>query len=164
MPGEHPFQVIARHCQQAGVQPIEMLAILLEYVQSTHKMRAGITGFASGADNKASVIGEIQELMGLLQIDKQPNSLLVVLDLVMNSQYILDSTNAINENIPPEQRAALTRRAQAEATFRLILRDLINEADSEGLKFRMNLEERAKKGEIKLFDEHGRLQEPPDDR
>jgi hypothetical protein len=160
MAQEYPFHVIQRHCQNAGVQPIEMLALLLEGLQQRHQMEAGITGFATGAENHARVTREIQGLMGLLRKDLEPTSLLATMELSVQVQYLLDSTNSKNANAPAEQREALARRAKAEAALQLVIRDLINQAEAQGLQLRMKLEEGRREKGWTLLGEDGEPEAP----
>jgi hypothetical protein len=153
---EHALFVIERHCQKNQIQPIELLGYLLEILQHNHVMQGTAGGFAQDANNRANAFNEVLGICNLLgKPDQVPASLLATLDLPLRAQELLDTANADNcrkKNANSKEVAALEHRALVIKTFRLIIRDLTNQADTQGLDHRMKLEDIAKKEGWKLPD------------
>jgi hypothetical protein len=168
---EHPFLVIQKHCQQKGVEPIEMLAYFLESLQHSHMMYGSTAGFAKDANNRSNVFNEIAGLMNMVgrkTADGTPASLLATLDIPLQVQHWMDSQNAKNQRDnhgQPQQSERLERKAKAVETLRLIIKDLVNQAETHGLENRMKIEAMAKQEGWKPIDQNpDEPEEPTDDK
>jgi len=86
----HPIMVVQRICQQKGIQPIEMLAYLLERLQANHQAQT----FTNIQPQPRNVLTEIATHMQLVRQEELPPSLLHTLDGMLRLQQNMDAHNS----------------------------------------------------------------------
>lgn len=161
---DHANTIITKHCTHNDVSAAELLGTFLKILQSSHMMHS-VNGFAQNAKtkDKPSVINEIRGMLTLLSISQAdiPASLLATLDLPLKANHWMATANAENARQQGDEKtgAVLERRAVVIETMRLILKDLINAAETQGLAVRLNLEGVHQK----LADEQKKKKDKPDE-
>ncbi len=144
---EEIHQVIQKHCQQNQILPTQLLTFLFFDLAAWHYMHAQGSAFDQGAANRSTVYQEIADL--IQNSGDVPVSIIATVEKLLASQHFMHSHNAENARKHGDIRGdaeALERRAESEKVLLLIIRELINEVDRQGIQARLALEERQRKG------------------
>jgi hypothetical protein len=154
----HPLLVLRDVCETKQVHPTELLLHLLEHLQKSHMMNS-IQSFIFGATNQSTVTQEVQGMMGAIgKPNQMPVSMLASLDVLVTMQQWMDTENVkVYRNAGHEGEAQLMEKsARCGEALHLIIQQLTNSAEHDGMRNAQIIEERAEKGE-------GSPQRPPVD-
>ncbi|MEA2711853.1 MAG: hypothetical protein QOF78_4454 [Phycisphaerales bacterium] len=136
------MDVIVRVCQRKHVNPIWMFANLLDILRLNHQM----FGLPVQGKPPSTVFDEITGTLRLMERqDDPPPSVLAWLDLQLQLHQSAAADDARDadpqEKIDPAVAEYLRQKALAEEALRLIVREVINASETEGLEQAMMLDQ-----------------------
>lgn len=138
---KHPCLTIQRLCEQENIHPIELLGVLLDTLQGRHLMQAGFN--FQDPTNQGNVFGEIASMLNWFNPPiEPPPSLLATLEVVVRVQHDMDAHNAENAKKHGRESEGLSRKAKAGRVLRAALQESMNEAERQGIEYRINIEKR----------------------
>lgn len=137
---KYPVHVIQEISQRTNVSAVEMLGYLLQMIRGSHRLYAGV--FADDPKRQRDVFDDIRgRIKHAGREADPPKSLLALLDLIVESdqagtQFLVDEpANAFRKQLLEKYKADLD-------ALRLVLRELMNDAEHDGIETIVEMEER----------------------
>jgi hypothetical protein len=123
----HEFtSFIEKRCKEEGIVPLEMLSHVFWQLNSSHVLQA-IGGFRTGtADNKCTVINEIQGIMSRLGTVTIPASLLASIEALLRRDCELLTHNV---NLPTPAPESMKRQLKVLTVFHEMIQELLNHGE-----------------------------------
>lgn len=143
--------VIVKHCQNLLINgkplhPMNLLVLLIEILQRKHKLYS-IGSFLDGSvSNTSSVFKEIHNDMEVIGKKDEPSSLLMAVDLALESEWIFCNSDSNMD--------FYAHRIKMVNVLRSIIKDIVNQTETSALENTLNVEELLKDKDDDLNDDN----------